>query len=243
MYHLFGQKPASRTEPGSSPTTPPTGITQKEDAMTHISFKLEEFVDKTDLAIKEEAAAIRKEAMRSVPSLSSIFTEILPPGDPVVEPVPDNEVIPPPAPAPVPTPAPVPDPIPVWPPTPQPLPPIPPITPWPLPPLPPIPPEPTPAPTPEPDQNLVELASLLEKVNTDVMAKVGELEVLVKQRSQEIRNAARLSIDDAIGFAKKMKEVMYEAELKNLDLQMRHMEILDNAEEKALNRALKMKDL
>ena len=52
-----------------------------------------------------------------------------------------------------------------------------------------------------------------------------------------------MSIDDAIGFARKMKEVMYDSELKNLELQMKHMEILDNAEEKALNRALKMKDL
>lgn len=240
MYHLFGQK----TGTGSNPTLPPKGITQKEKAMDPISFKLEEFVDQTNKDIQAEAAETRKEAMRMASALPSIFTLIEPPEalrvpvelpvspqDPLVEPMPDNVD---------PVVEPVPDsdvkpdvrPPPVWPPI--------------MPPVPPVSPIPDPDPVPEPDPNteqLEGLSKLLEKINTDVMSKVGELEDLVKQRSAEIRRAAKMSVDEAIDFARKMKDVMYESEMKNLELQMKHMEMLDTVEEKALNRALKMKEL
>ena len=241
MYHLFGQK----TGTGSSPTPPPKGITQKEEAMNPISFKLENFVDQTSKDIQAEAAETRKEAMRMASALPSIFTLIEPPevlkvpmevpvspqdpfvdpqpddAAPVVEPVPDSEVKPDARPTPV------------WPPI---MPPVPP----------PVSPIPDPDPVPEADQNteqLEGLSKLLEKINTDVMSKVGELEDLVKQRSADIRRAAKMSVDEAIDFARKMKDVMYESEMKNLELQMKHMEMLDTAEEKALSRTLKMKEL
>lgn len=217
MYHLFGQKPGL----GSKPVTSPPGITQKEKPMG-LEFTFEDYptVDK----IKEDAQAMRDEAERLLDHikkerarLPSIFTELAEPvaPEPIVEPIPDIA---------------------------PPLPPEPPVVP-----PPPVSPEPPPAqPEPAPPEqtaSLEELAGLLEKINAEVIQKVSELEELVKQRSAEIRRDAKLSMEEAIEFARKMKEVMYESELKNLELQAKHMEILDAAEERALNRTLKMKDL
>jgi DNA-binding protein H-NS len=76
-----------------------------------------------------------------------------------------------------------------------------------------------------------------------VLNRVKELEDLVVTRSAEIRKEAKNSFEEAIEKAKKIKEVMHDSEMKNLELQMKHMEILDKVEEKALQRAITMRGL
>lgn len=142
--------------------------------------------------------------------------------------------------------------------TPQPV-----ITPIPNPapvkPLPPPPQQPKPRPAPpqprradpEPEvpskgggsSSLEELSQLIMDMNAGVMKRVNELEDLVVKRSAEIRSEAKTSFEEALEKAKRIKEVMHDSELKNLELQMKHMEILDAAEEKALQRAERMKGL
>lgn len=157
---------------------------------------------------------------------------------------------------PTPEPIPVPEPLPVEPePIPEPVEPMEPDViipdPTPIPEPTPIPaPAPMPAPAPAPEQKgenvakiLEQMTVMIEQMNNGVMSRVDALESSVKNRAKEIRESFYKSHLDVIDVGNRLKKSMHEAELMDLEIQKKTLEILDATEDKSIERASKIKNL
>lgn len=89
-------------------------------------------------------------------------------------------------------------------------------------------------------QNAIES---LNQMNSAVIKRVEELEEAIKERSEEIKTESKNAFNEAIERTRKIKQAMYEAELKDLELQKIAFSILDEAEDKVIEREKKMQDL
>lgn len=272
MYHLFGKKAGDGSESAKPPKglTQDRGTNMNftmeeviEDDNAQIALEAEQ-IKREAMAYAPKLPSIFTEIAppgalpKNVPLKNQPVPPPLPPRgevdntpDPVVWPIPDGSVepdeptpepIPIPEPTPRPQPRPQPRPMPPQPPRPQPRP-----QPKPRPDIP-IPPPPPPPKPKEKEEDpcasaISDFSVLLENINESVMQKIKDLEDLVKTRSEEIRKHTKISFEEAIERARQMKQIMHDAEMKDLDVQMKHMEILDKAEERALERAMKMKSL
>lgn len=88
-----------------------------------------------------------------------------------------------------------------------------------------------------------ELAKGLEAMGKDILCKVDTLESQVTRRSDEIRKDVKNMHQDAVDFSRKIKDAMHDAALKDLEIQKMTMELIDQAEDKALERAVKSQGL
>jgi len=108
-------------------------------------------------------------------------------------------------------------------------------------------PAPAPVPPPQPEVNsaqaLEELASALEKMNEVVLNKVQSLEDMVMKRSTEIRDGFKKAHMDAIEISIKLKEAVHQAQLKDLEIQEKSMDLLSREEDKIMERAAKAKTI
>ena len=145
-----------------------------------------------------------------------------------VEPMEPDVIIPDPTPMPEPVPAPAPIPAPEPMPTPAPM----------------------PEPVPVPEQKgedvakiLEQMTVMIEQMNNGVMSRVDALESSVKNRAKEIRESFYKSHLDVIDVGNRLKKSMHEAELMDLEIQKKTLEILDTTEDKSIERASKIKNL
>lgn len=116
---------------------------------------------------------------------------------------------------------------------------------------------PTPAPTASDDDEgkvLNDLVKNIEEMNAAVLQRVSNLEDLVMKRSQEIKEESAGAFDRviertnklhelAIKRARDIKQAMYEAELKDLELQKVQLNILNDCEDQAIEREKKMQSI
>jgi len=135
-------------------------------------------------------------------------------------------------------------------------PPIPPRIPSPKQPVPPAP-EPVPVPVPEPeakaDPSCAEMAEMLkalealtaglEVMGKDILNKVNTLETAVSSRSDEIRDDIKNMNQNAVDFAKKIKENIHDAQLKDLEIQKKTLELMAEDEDRIFERAKKYQGL
>lgn len=91
--------------------------------------------------------------------------------------------------------------------------------------------------------SLTDFVKTLENLNSEIMSKVGALEDAVMKRSKEIKAEAKDAFDDAIDRARKIKDVMHESELKNLEIQEKTMELFNKQEEHMAERERSNQDL
>jgi hypothetical protein len=84
--------------------------------------------------------------------------------------------------------------------------------------------------------SLTDFVKTLEGLNSDIMSRVNALEDAVINRSKEIKDEAKQAFDDAIERARKIKEVMHESELKNLEIQEKTMELFNKQEDRIASR-------
>jgi hypothetical protein len=90
---------------------------------------------------------------------------------------------------------------------------------------------------------LEELALALDAMGQDILKKVDVLETTVKSRGDEIREDVKNMHMDALEFSRKIKDNMHAAELKDLEIQERTMKMIDAAEDRVLERAVKAQGL
>ena len=112
-------------------------------------------------------------------------------------------------------------------------------------------PDPTPVPPPaapeaEPGdvaKILSQMTNMIEQMNAAVMSRVDDLEASVQNRAKDIRESFYKSHLDVIDVGNRLKKSMYEAELMDLEIQKKTLAILDDTEDKSIERAAKIKSL
>lgn len=83
----------------------------------------------------------------------------------------------------------------------------------------------------------------LESMGKDILDKVDTLETTVTCRSEEIRKDLKNMHQDAIDFSKKIKEVMHDAAIKDLEIQKMTLDLLGQEEDKQIERAARAQGL
>lgn len=90
---------------------------------------------------------------------------------------------------------------------------------------------------------LDELVSILEKLHTDIMKRVENLEATIQDRSREIKIEALASHEKALEQAKKIGELLHITQMRDLELDKKKFDLVDDLEDRAIERAKKMKDV
>ena len=90
---------------------------------------------------------------------------------------------------------------------------------------------------------LEKLTSGLEAMGQDILDKVNTLETTVTCRSEEIRKDLQHMHQDAIDFGRKIKENIHDAQLKDLEIQKKTLEMMAEDEDRILERAKKYQGL